>query len=97
MVWDEIRPRFLSRDASQAAWCPIRSSPYKTQFRALFVDQASLLAILALCRQNKTTVIGLIHGLELLAFASHLSTARPRQDFKVLPSWTTAGTCPPPR
>lgn len=76
--WEETRPHFLNRDVSQAAWCPIRSSPYKTQFRAFFVDNASLLAILALCRQNKTTITGLLNGLALIAFSSHLeSTVAP--------------------
>lgn len=78
VFWEEIRPRFLNRDASQAAWCPIRTSPYKTQFRAFFMDNASLLAILALCRQNKTTITGLLNGLALIAFSSHLdSTVAP--------------------
>ena len=78
VFWEETRPRFLNRDVSQAAWCPIRSSPYKTQFRAFFMDNASLLAILALCRQNKTTITGLLNGLALIAFSSHLnSTAAP--------------------
>ena len=48
-VWEEFRPQFLnrlSRDVSQAAWCPIRTSPYKTQFRAFFMDDASLSTIL---------------------------------------------------
>lgn len=72
VLWEETRPRFLSRDVSQAAWCPIRSSPYKTQFRAFFMDNASLLAILAVCRQNKTTITGLLNGLALIAFSSHL-------------------------
>lgn len=72
VFWEDIRPRFLNRDASQAAWCPIRSSPYKTQHRAFFVDQASLLAVLALCRKKKTTITDLIHGLALIAFSSHL-------------------------
>ena len=78
VFWEESRPRFLNRDVSQAAWCPIRSSPYKTQFRAFFMDNASLLAILALCRQNKTTITGLLNGLALIAFSSHLdSTVAP--------------------
>lgn len=78
VFWEETRPQFLNRDISQAAWCPIRSSPYKTQFRAFFMDNASLLAILALCRQNKTTITGLLNGLALLAFSSHLdSTVAP--------------------
>ncbi|MCJ1383317.1 hypothetical protein MMC17_006430 [Xylographa soralifera] len=78
VFWEEIRPRFLNQDVSQAAWCPIRSSPYKTQFRAFFMDNASLLAILALCRENRTTITGLLNGLALVAFSSHLdSTVAP--------------------
>ncbi|KAI4220753.1 MAG: hypothetical protein LQ349_008009 [Xanthoria aureola] len=78
VFWAETRPRFLHRDVSQAAWCPIRTSPYKTQFRAFFMNNASLLAILALCRQNKTTITGLLNGLALIAFSSHLdSTVAP--------------------
>ncbi|KAI0968713.1 hypothetical protein F4678DRAFT_474434 [Xylaria arbuscula] len=73
--WEENRPQFLNRDVSQAIWCPIRSSPYKTQFRAFFIDNTSLLAILALCRQNKTTITGLLNGLALIAFSSHLDSA----------------------
>ncbi|KAI9692824.1 MAG: hypothetical protein M1822_004818 [Bathelium mastoideum] len=76
--WEETRPHFLNRDVSQAAWCPIRSFPYQTQFRAFFVDNASLLAIIALCRQNKTTITGLLNGLALITFSSHLdSTVAP--------------------
>ena len=78
VFWEEIRPRSLNRDLSQAAWSPICSSPYKTQFRAFSMDHASLLAILAHCRQNKTTITGLLHGLALIAFSSHLdSTVAP--------------------
>jgi hypothetical protein len=77
-VWEEFRPQFLNRDVSQAAWCPIRTSPYKTQFRAFFMDNASLCAILALCRQNVTTITGLLNGLALIAFTSRLdSTVAP--------------------
>ncbi|KAL9023004.1 MAG: hypothetical protein Q9196_007434, partial [Gyalolechia fulgens] len=78
VLWEEFRPRLLNWDVSQAAWCPIRSSPYKTQFRAFSVDNASLRAILSLCRQNKTTITGLLNGLALVAFSSHLdSTVAP--------------------
>lgn len=80
-LWEEFRPQLLnrfSRDVSQAAWCPIRTSPYKTQFRSFFIDNASLSAILALCRQNKTTITGLLNGLSLIAFSLRLdSTAAP--------------------
>jgi hypothetical protein len=73
--WEDTRPEFLNRDVSWAAWCPIRPSPYKTQFRSFWVDNASLVAIQAVCRQNKTTITGLINGLALVAFSSRLDTA----------------------
>ena len=78
VFWEESMPRFLNRDVSQAAWCPIRSSPYKTQFRAFSIDNASLLTISALCRQNKTTITSLLNVLALIAFSSQLdSTVAP--------------------
>ncbi|KAK4147588.1 uncharacterized protein C8A04DRAFT_24847 [Dichotomopilus funicola] len=73
--WEETRPGFLNRDISWAVWCPVRPSPYKTQFRTFFIDNASLLAIQALCRQNQTTITGLINGLALIAFSSRLDAA----------------------
>lgn len=33
---EENRPQFLNRDVSQAAWCPILSSPYKNTVPGLF-------------------------------------------------------------
>lgn len=74
VFWEEIRPRFLNRDVSQAAWCPIRSSPYKTQSRVFSIDRESLRTILALCRQKKTTITGLLNGLLLISFSSHLGS-----------------------
>jgi hypothetical protein len=77
-IWEEFRPQFLNRDNSLAAWCPIQISPYKTQFRVFSMNNASLTAILALCRKNKTTITGLLNGLALVAFALRLdSTTAP--------------------
>ncbi|KAI0096929.1 hypothetical protein GGR51DRAFT_542345 [Nemania sp. FL0031] len=72
--WEENRPQFLNRDISNANWCPIRSTPYKTQFRSFFIDSTSLSAILSLCRQNKTTITALINGLALIAFSWRLDS-----------------------
>jgi hypothetical protein len=47
-LWEDMRPQFLNRDITWAAWCPICPSPYKTQYRAFWVDQASVSAILTL-------------------------------------------------
>lgn len=78
VLWEEFRPQFLNWDVSIANWCPIRSTPYKTQFRVFSVDNSSLLAILDLCRKNKTTITALINGLALIAFSLRLdSTAAP--------------------
>ncbi|KAK6193738.1 hypothetical protein LQW54_012164 [Pestalotiopsis sp. IQ-011] len=73
-LWEEVRPQVLNWDKSLATWCPIRTSPYKTQYRAFFIDNKSLVAILALCRKNKTTITGLLNGLALIAFSSHLDS-----------------------
>ncbi|KAJ8119389.1 hypothetical protein ONZ43_g3650 [Nemania bipapillata] len=67
--WEENRPQFLNRDVSNAFWCPIQSTPYKTQYRSFFIDNASLTRILTLCRQNKTTITALLNGLALVAFS----------------------------
>lgn len=72
--WEETRPQFLNRDVSHATWCPIRTFPYKSQSRAFFVNGASLLAILDRCRQNETTITGLINGLLLIAYSLRLDS-----------------------
>ncbi|KAI1827522.1 hypothetical protein F4861DRAFT_536089 [Xylaria intraflava] len=74
----ENHPQFLNQDVSQAMWCLIRSSPYKTQFRAFYIGNASLLAMLALCRQNETMITGLLNRSAFIAFLLYLdSTAAP--------------------
>ncbi|KAI1813275.1 hypothetical protein GGS20DRAFT_554196 [Poronia punctata] len=69
---DDVRPDFLNRDVTYASWCPIRGFPYKTQYRTFDMDNKSLVALLSLCRQNKTTITGLINALLLVSYSSHL-------------------------
>ncbi|KAI6080700.1 alcohol acetyltransferase [Hypoxylon rubiginosum] len=71
-LWQEYRPQIFNRSLSQANWAPIRLSPYKTQFRLFSVDNATLAKVLTTCREHKTTLTGLLHGLILVSFASHL-------------------------
>ncbi|KAK3318788.1 hypothetical protein B0H66DRAFT_575445 [Apodospora peruviana] len=47
---------------------------HSSQSRAFFMDKSSLLAILGLCRQNKTTITALMNGLALISFSSHLDS-----------------------
>ncbi|KAH7025113.1 uncharacterized protein B0I36DRAFT_295901 [Microdochium trichocladiopsis] len=76
-VYQETRPPILTRDPSFAKWCPIRSGvPYKTQFRCFDVDAAALKTLIASCRENQTTITGLMHGLALVSFARHLRKDR---------------------
>ncbi|KAK7998995.1 alcohol acetyltransferase-domain-containing protein [Apiospora marii] len=74
-AWEDIRPGFLTRDKSLATWCPIRATPYKTQFRTFGLDNEGLKTVLARCREHKTTITALLNGLALIAFASHLDRA----------------------
>lgn len=76
-VYQELRPPFLSRDPSVARWCPIRSNvAYKTQFRHFDIPAESLGVLLRRCRQNRTTVTGLINALALVAFSRHLGLSQ---------------------
>ena len=74
-LWGLLSPPMLSKHPSQAKWAPIRKSPYKTQVRSFTVDRGSLNNILAKCRQHKTTLTGLLHGLAALSFVSRIKDA----------------------
>ncbi|POS71897.1 hypothetical protein DHEL01_v209708 [Diaporthe helianthi] len=94
-IWEEIRPPFLSRDASKAGWCPIRTTPYETQYRAFFIEGTSLVTVLKLCRKNKTTIAALIHRLPLITFSSHLNS-KAALAFESSPSIVDYRRNPPP-
>ncbi len=72
-AWKELRPpRFSSASAAQAHWAPIRTTPYKTRFRAFDVPADVLRGVLGACRAHKTTATGLLHALLLVSLASHI-------------------------
>ncbi|KAI1496431.1 alcohol acetyltransferase-domain-containing protein [Biscogniauxia marginata] len=71
-LWQEFRPPILCRGTAQATWAPIHTSPYKTQLRVFTVENDILVKILSACRQHKTTLTGLMHGLMLVSLASRL-------------------------
>ncbi|KAI1276916.1 hypothetical protein F5Y07DRAFT_364495 [Xylaria sp. FL0933] len=72
-AWKELRPLGLSSmSAAHAHWAPIRTTPYKTRFRAFDVPADALRGILTACRAHKTTVTGLLHGLLLVSLASRI-------------------------
>ncbi|KAI0425628.1 hypothetical protein F5Y09DRAFT_321236 [Xylaria sp. FL1042] len=72
-AWKELRPLGLSpTSALHANWAPIRTTPYKTRFRAFDIPADALRGILAACREHKTTVTGLLHALLIVSAASRI-------------------------
>lgn len=79
MLWREtLPPAITSKRTTHATWAPIRTSPYKTQFRSFNIDKQSLGHILAACRKHKTTITGLLHALSLTSLASQLEESKAR-------------------
>ncbi|UNI20860.1 Alcohol acetyltransferase [Purpureocillium takamizusanense] len=75
-LWKAFRPNFFAaREGLLAKWAPIQLKPYKTNLRVVTVGSGSLCNILRLCRANKTTLTGLLHGIALLSFARQLDVA----------------------
>ncbi|CAF3551353.1 hypothetical protein SNK03_001078 [Fusarium graminearum] len=73
-VWKELRPPFLvSNDPTQANWAPIHEEPYRTVFRTISIDDATLKKVVEKCRAHKTTIAGLLHALPLVSLSLQLA------------------------
>ncbi|KAJ8132475.1 hypothetical protein O1611_g1151 [Lasiodiplodia mahajangana] len=66
-LWEESKMAVIRRSALQAHWAPIRASPYKTRLRAFTIGSNACSNIRAACREHKTTITGLLHGLTFLS------------------------------
>ncbi|KAK1250053.1 hypothetical protein MKX08_010056 [Trichoderma sp. CBMAI-0020] len=72
-AWQELKPSFLAGGRStNATWAPIRLEPYETTQRIISLDNNTLQNILSACRQNKTTLTGLLHAAVLISLATQL-------------------------
>lgn len=72
-AWQELKPSFLAGEKStKATWAPIRLQPYETTQRVISLDNSTLQNILFACRQNKTTLTGLLHAAVLISLATQL-------------------------
>ncbi|KAM0515193.1 hypothetical protein ACHAPE_006148 [Trichoderma viride] len=70
-AWQELKPSFLAgAQSTNATWAPIRLEPYETTQRIISLDNKSLQNILSACRQNKTTLTGLLHAAVLISLAT---------------------------
>lgn len=73
-AWQELKPSFLAGEPStNATWAPIRLEPYETTQRIISLDNSTLQNILSACRQNKTTLTGLLHAAVLISLATQLA------------------------
>ncbi|KAI0880344.1 uncharacterized protein GGS22DRAFT_193406 [Annulohypoxylon maeteangense] len=71
-LWQELKPSIFHREASLAKWVPIQSTPSKTNIRTFTIEAPEVLKIRTACREHKTSIAGLLHGLMLASLASHL-------------------------
>jgi hypothetical protein len=72
-AWQELKPSFLAGGRStNATWAPIRTDPYETTQRIIVLDNNTLQNILTACRQNKTTLTGLLHAAVLISLTTQL-------------------------
>jgi hypothetical protein len=71
-AWNDNKPTSLFKSPTQAHWAPIRTSPYKTQFRLFTIEASILSKVLTTCRHHKTTLTALLNGLALLSLVSRL-------------------------
>ncbi|GKT98424.1 unnamed protein product [Fusarium langsethiae] len=73
-VWKELRPPFLvSNDPTQANWAPIHKELYRTVFKTISIDDATLKKVVEKCRAHQTTVAGLLHALPLASLSLQLA------------------------
>lgn len=77
-AWNETKPALLFPNLNTARWAPVLKEPYSTKFRTCIVDNVTLSGILKACRDHKTTLTALLHGLILLSLASQLDESQAR-------------------
>ncbi|KAF7522775.1 hypothetical protein G7054_g12030 [Neopestalotiopsis clavispora] len=75
-AFKEYGPAVLTKDPTEAHWCPIQTSSYKSHVRVFSIEKQVLSNILAACRQHNATLTGLIHALGVVFLASRLDATR---------------------
>ncbi|KAI1322598.1 alcohol acetyltransferase-domain-containing protein [Xylariaceae sp. FL0255] len=69
-----FQPQYLSnRSSTLARWAPIRGE-YTSTLRIFDIDAATLKTVVGRCREKKTTLTGLFHGLFLVSLAVRLGS-----------------------
>lgn len=68
-MWRMLKPAPYDSFATRP---PIRAHPIRIQLRSISVDDQVLHKVLAACRENKTTLTGLLHGITLVSLATYM-------------------------
>lgn len=73
-AWKE----FVTGAANPATWAPVQQKPVTTAIRSFSLDDATLQRVLAMCRENGTTLTGLFNAVVLVSLAERLEKAKAR-------------------
>lgn len=76
-VWSQIKSSISPlNNPTQADWAPIQQTPYKTKFRSFTLANDTLVEVIQACRNNNTTITGLLHALSLASLCSLLDDSK---------------------
>ncbi|KAK7422532.1 Alcohol acetyltransferase [Neonectria punicea] len=73
IIWKELKPpMFKKKLPPHITRTPLSLTPLRTQSRTLSIDDETLKNVLVACREHKTTLTGLLHGISLVSLVNHL-------------------------
>ncbi|KAF5232600.1 hypothetical protein FAUST_8632 [Fusarium austroamericanum] len=75
-IWHSFGPSAFASSTAKARWAPIHPAPYITRHKCMDIDAITLKTLLRLCRQNETTLTGLVHGIVLACLSVDLSEGK---------------------
>ncbi|KAF9783628.1 hypothetical protein IL306_008755 [Fusarium sp. DS 682] len=72
-LWHSHGPSALASSDTKAKWAPIQPQPYITRCKTMDIDAVTLEKLLSQCRENETTLTGLLHGIVLVCLSVDLN------------------------
>lgn len=71
-AWKEL----VTGPTNPATWAPVQQKPVTTAMRSFSMDHATLQRVLAVCRENGTTLTGLFNAVVLVSLSERLEEAK---------------------
>ncbi|PVI00069.1 hypothetical protein DM02DRAFT_563595 [Periconia macrospinosa] len=76
-LWKELKPTWLfPPDCTHATWAPVKTSPFKTQFRSFTINNSTVQRLIVACRKHQTTITGLFQALVLVSLTNSIPTMK---------------------